>query len=185
MSDQQKYEILSNELIRRLSNLDEKIAIEERLQIVEVLIREMKSSGYDRRFTREVITSGLIGLQRKIERRKKAGLNFFRTARSTLKGREKKKLMQKTNWYKSGGENKDEPTMKMGKRAGNMEKMPKKWKKGSTAKAVMFIPYTHGSLLAKKLREQETDMEKLTGYRLKVVERAGTKLENILPITNP
>ena len=75
--------------------------------------------------------------------------------------------------------------MKTGKKAGNMEKMPKKWKKGSTAKAVMFIPYTNGSLLAKKLREQETDMEKLTGYRLKVVERAGTKVENILPITNP
>ena len=46
-------------------------------------------------------------------------------------------------------------------------------------KAVIFVPYTHGSFLAKKLREAEFKLEDLTGYRLKVVERAGTTLEHI------
>ena len=44
----------------------------------------------------------------------------------------------------------------------------------------MFIPRTRGGELAKQLREKELELEKLTGYRLKIVERAGKSLEKIL-----
>ena len=47
------------------------------------------------------------------------------------------------------------------------------------------MPYTKGGRLAKDLREHELTMEKITGYRLKIVERAGEKLENILHKSNP
>ena len=43
--------------------------------------------------------------------------------------------------------------------------------KVTVVKAVMFVPYTHGSRLAKKLREAEQTMENMTGYRLKIAER--------------
>jgi hypothetical protein len=36
----------------------------------------------------------------------------------------------------------------------------------------------------RKRREEETTLEKMTGYRLKVVERGGTKLEDILARKN-
>ena len=49
----------------------------------------------------------------------------------------------------------------------------------------MFVPYTPYSELAKKLREAEEKLESLTGYRLKVVERAGAKLEDLLHTNNP
>ena len=42
-----------------------------------------------------------------------------------------------------------------------------------------------GCGLAKKLREVEYMMEELTGHRLKVVETAGTKIEDILHNSNP
>ena len=43
--------------------------------------------------------------------------------------------------------------------------------KVSAVKALMFVPYIHGSRLAKKLREAVQTMENMTGYRLKIVER--------------
>ena len=54
--------------------------------------------------------------------------------------------------------------------------------KGETAaaKAVIFVPHTIGSALAKQMREKEDMLEKLTGYRLKIVERGGDPLERIL-----
>ena len=55
-----------------------------------------------------------------------------------------------------------------------------KSKGGGGKKAVVFVPYTTGSMLAKRMREEETTLEKMTRYRLKVVERGGTKLEDIL-----
>ena len=34
--------------------------------------------------------------------------------------------------------------------------------------------------MAKKMRENEITMEEMTGYRMKIVERGGIKLENLL-----
>ena len=52
-------------------------------------------------------------------------------------------------------------------------------------KAVMFIPLPKHSELAARLRDSEMKMEELTGYRIKIVERGGTKLVDILHKANP
>ena len=52
-------------------------------------------------------------------------------------------------------------------------------------KAVMFVPYTPKSKLAVQLREAEEKLESLTGYRIKIVERAGQKLKDLLHSSNP
>ena len=52
-------------------------------------------------------------------------------------------------------------------------------------KGVLFVPYTVGGELARRLREAEAKLETLTGYRLKVVERSGTKLVDILTKSDP
>ena len=52
-------------------------------------------------------------------------------------------------------------------------------------KAVMFVPFTVGSELARRLREAEAKIETMTGYRLKIVERAGAKLEDVLRKSDP
>ena len=38
-------------------------------------------------------------------------------------------------------------------------------------KSVIFVPQTKNSELAKRLREHENEMEKHTGYKIKIVER--------------
>ena len=49
----------------------------------------------------------------------------------------------------------------------------------------MFVPYTINSGLAKELREAEEMLFKLTGYKLKIVERSGTTLEELLHKSDP
>ena len=46
--------------------------------------------------------------------------------------------------------------------------------------AVMFVPFTKGSQLARRMCETELTMEQMSGYKLKIVERGGIKLEHIL-----
>ena len=52
-------------------------------------------------------------------------------------------------------------------------------------KAVKFVPYTPKSELAVQLGEAEEKLESLNRYRIKIVERAGQKLEDLLHFTNP
>ena len=48
----------------------------------------------------------------------------------------------------------------------------------------MFVPYTRHSELALRLRDNEEKMEHLTGYRIKIVEKGGTKLVDLLDKSN-
>ena len=45
-----------------------------------------------------------------------------------------------------------------------------------TVKAVMFVPYTVASEIAKRMRYAEDKLLEMTGYKMKIVERAGLKL---------
>ena len=50
---------------------------------------------------------------------------------------------------------------------------------------MIFVPHTNNSELANELKAKETELCKITGDRIKIVERSGTKLENILGGTDP
>ena len=49
----------------------------------------------------------------------------------------------------------------------------------------MFIPYTNGSELIKKLRENENNINKITKNKIKLIERAGTKIQDLLTKSDP
>ena len=100
MSENQRMSILSNELVRRLSNIHPELRKTETLGITEHYTAQLKKSGYERRQVRDVLLSGLVGWTRKIERRQKDGIEFYREAQSTLGTRTRKKLMEKSTWFK-------------------------------------------------------------------------------------
>jgi hypothetical protein len=58
-------------------------------------------------------------------------------------------------------------------------------KGGNNIKSVVYVQHTLGSSLAKALREEEEIIENATGYKLKIVERAGDSLEGLLHKSNP
>ena len=49
----------------------------------------------------------------------------------------------------------------------------------------MFVPFTPGSELAKLLRENEEQLVKITGSKVKIVERTGKKIQDLLTRANP
>ena len=100
MASQQKFSILSNELMRRLGNIDHLVEHEEKMEIIEKFVREMKNSGYERKAAREAVISGLRGLKRRREKKRGNGQNFYRTAKETLPERMRRKLMESTTWYR-------------------------------------------------------------------------------------
>ena len=86
ISSKQKMSILSNEAVRRLSKVNiEKLGEEEAAEVLEHLTTQLKTSGYDRRQSREIIISGVKGPRRKMRRRLDQGIDFYRGAVSTLK----------------------------------------------------------------------------------------------------
>ena len=52
-------------------------------------------------------------------------------------------------------------------------------------KTVIFVPSTENSMLAKEIMSVLTQLKPWTGISLKVVERAGEKLEEILHKSDP
>ena len=201
MGNQQKYQILSNELVRRLSNIMiEEIPHNEVIEKIEEFIGELKNSEYKVNQAREIVTSGLRGWKNKIKNRKKRNIPFYRLAQETVEIRLHKDLTERETWYKTkrDREEEEESPSKFRKITGGGRRPSKPWKKTSkksnltaedskkpVVKSVIFVPHTQNSELAKELREKETELEKITGDKVKVVEKAGRKLEDILANGDP
>ena len=49
----------------------------------------------------------------------------------------------------------------------------------------MFVPYTVGGELARRLKEAENNLVKQTGVRIKIVEKVGNKIVDTLPQADP
>ena len=74
---------------------------DEEERIIEDFTRQLKTSGYDRKKSREIIVAGILGVIRKRRRREEQGSSFYRGAASTLKTRIRKKLLDPVNWFKT------------------------------------------------------------------------------------
>ena len=194
MSLHQKMAILGNELIRRLSNIHHAVLEEELVGVVEHYITQLKNSGYSRKESKEVIVSGLVGWRRKLERRRKKNQPQYLMAEDTLEERTRSKMMEKTSWYmedkKRKAENQESafqysPPKKRKRGTGNTNIKRGDQMKKTKIKGVMFVPFTKHSELATRMRESEEKMSEITGYKIKIVERGGTKLVDILHKANP
>ena len=173
---------MSNELKRRLEVLNEKIGKAEKIQIVNKYTQQLKNSGYGRRQIWEMIVSALRNYERKEKERKRENKPKFRHGRDTVGIRTRKKLLENITWFKNN-KNKDKDALrKMSKR--------EKWrhpneKETDSPQAVLFVPCTDGSGLAKELREVVHNLKPYTKINLKIVERAGKKLIETLHKSNP
>ena len=99
-----------------------------------------------------------------------------------------RKLNSKQSWFKNKPLKREEENEK--ERREREQTMTDKFQKAGNSvredpKAGTLVPYTHNSALVKELRQVEDVMEKLTGTRLKIVEKAGIQLTRILVKSNP
>ena len=193
MATQQKIQILANELTRRISNINMKNSTQEQYnQVVNQFTQELKNSEYQHRTAREIVISGIRGLKTRIFRRESKKQEFYREAHKTAGVRARKKLVSKENWYKT--QDNQDPANITATRIARQE-LPRSLQKGgnkkpkketeSKIKAVMFVPFTPGSELAKLLRENEEKLVKITDSKIKIVERTGIKIQELLTKSNP
>ena len=141
----------------------------------------MKKSGHNQNQRMEVLISGLRGYKR-MERDVESGKRpINRPEWMGVRGRRLKRLIGNKTWFK----------MKKGKR-----KVGNKWKKKNKVlggkledrevETVMVVPYTNCSKLQKEIQEADDNFVMGgTGKRLRIVERGGQSLEQILGRNDP
>ena len=178
MSEKSKIQILSQDLIRRMQNTCQTIPQSERNKIVDSYTDRLVRSGYSQSQVREIIVSGLMGYENKVTRAKRDNIPLHRPAAATLKNRLHKKLTQKQNWYK--GKKKSNSQSKQTTKKSKTEP-----KSAPPIVSVMFVQYTPHSQLLQQMRQMESKITAVTGDRVKLVERSGTKLRHLLVSSDP
>ena len=134
--------------MRRLSNLHWKIGIGEKLKVVDKFTQQMR---YSRQQCRQAVVSGLLEFKRKGARKTKSeeSMYWYKGRRKSVnEDEDDRSVKDKLKKSKEGRVSAD-------KKGGMIKK--------SAVKSIMFVPYTHGSKLAKRLREAEVKLEGQTG----------------------
>ena len=191
--------------------MDGRIEIEEKIENVDRFCQQLVNSGYKWGQIREIVISSLRSAV-KIEKQIESGENRYRTGEESLISRLRKKLLDSTEWYKKLGNREREEEEKIEKETEHFKnrawknwrekkKRRKKWNntsseeekikekieegKDTEIKGVLFVPHTLKSELAKRIRKKLGELENISCLRIKVVERAGEKVVDVLHKSNP
>ena len=171
MEENAKMGILGNEVVRRMLNIVGDNMEGVRRDVIDEYAVKILTSGYSVEQTRRIILSGLRGYEAKVKRRMEGGIPLYRTSEDSGATRAKKRLLGKSTWFKGG--------IKRGPGIQNKRKTGVKRKRCEDedlkTRSVMFVEYTRGGEMAKKLRLELGKMENLMGFRMKVIERTGTR----------
>ena len=189
MEENSRIQILSNDMRRRISNTDPRQGKEEHVRIVDMFARKLLTSGYSKDQVRKIILGGISGWERKKERLRKEGKPLYKTAAQSATGRMKRKLIEKSTWFRKRRSNQEVPEKsndmkgkKRRKKGGNKDQDDQEEQDNLRTRTVLFVENTPGGALAKKLREIMQRIQEILRYRIKVVERAGTPLKLLFPL---
>ena len=91
-----------------MEKMSPRLPIEESIELINKYTQQLRNSGYGWSQAKEIIVSGIRGFRSRFERRMRENGVYFRTAKSTLRGRVRKKLLEKTTWYKQKKNKNDE-----------------------------------------------------------------------------
>ena len=150
-----KRTVLTQEVIRVLRNCRLELPWEEKAKFLTELAVRMKSSGYNEKFRRLVIESGLAGFDKMVAVAASGGRPVNRRSSWERQSRKKSKLAKSLNWHKSGGF--DVP---------------------------IFVPNTPNGELAKQVQAFER-MNPQRCVRFKVVETGGVSVKSMLQRSSP
>ena len=180
-----KVTTLSQEVVRRLKNTARSVGESKRRNILSNMMVKMRRAGYDDKMRRNVLVSGLKGYWRMVKTEKEGGRRVNRPRWEGAVERRYKKLGARSSWYKRKGKkigekdrNKGGKVQRIGRTRGKDEE--------TDIETIMFVPHTPGSALAKLLQEEDDNFRRGTKMkRIKMVERGGTTIKDILSCSNP
>ena len=180
---QTKISVLTNEVTRRLITTREDLPEETKMEIMETYAEKLKKSGYSNNQVIDILTSGIVGYQRRKERLGKT----HREAWETESEREMKKLTGKSTWYLNKERVKPKSKHNLSRsrstRGGSTSHSSKRDERQPSA--VLFVKRTPQGALTSELRRIEADLSKTLTRKVKVVERCGTQLQALLTRSDP
>ena len=187
MGEDQKIQVLTQEVVRRLGNTTEDLSNEDYVTILDDFSQKLCNSGYGVDQIRRIMVAGIKGWGGRVNRCRQEGRRLRRTARESKELRMRTKLTGKTSWFKKrGGQKRDwyggtkhHFRSKTDGKGGRSTTIPT-----SVPKSVIFVEQTPGGELAKRLRELLTRIEPTVGFSIKVVERSGRSLQSLFPLTS-
>ena len=129
---------------------------------------------------RRTIVNGIRGFGSKRKRCEQEGRKLRRTGKESRSARIRKKLLGRTNWYKKKPKEDLYNKVGEGMRKINHQKTATVGRH-KEKKTVIFVEQTVKGELASQLRELFLRLERITGFGIKVVERAGATVKSKLP----
>ena len=160
LSHTQKRTILTQECLRRLRNTKVELGPQVQSKHLNQFMLKLKNSGYGRQFRKEVLDSALQAFDKMLAEDKNGTKPMYRSKKWNFEERQKAKLNKKRDWW-------------------NNEKSKTQYK------SVLFVTPTPGGVLATELRKREADLNKHSNERIKIVEKGGLKVKDILGSKNP
>ena len=160
-----------------------------RVRIIDDFTSKLVSSGYCREQTKKIVLAGLKGFEKAVRLHKEGKRTLHRSAHEGAAGRNRKKLLERSNWFKGkkGSEEEDDEKPDPRPLPPTMNRQGTRKIEGSNIAActVLFVDQTPGGKLAAQLRQKENELAQITGWKSKIVEKGGTSLQQLLVKSNP
>ena len=180
MNENMKIQIVSQDMIRRLLNTREEMGATNRGAIVDGYARKLLQSGYSKEQTRKIVKNGIKGFESKRRSRAAKGVPMRSTAKKSSRTRLIKKLLSKTSWYRNRNNKDAAGSYNTTSKKGAESKMKEQDREPQT---VLFVEYSKEGELATSMKELTKRLSEVTGFKVKVVERAGGALRDQFPTT--
>ena len=159
ISSSVKFNTYREEAKRILRNTSCHLPWTHKAELLSGLSERMKHSGYNASFRSKIISEGLRGHMKKVIGSYQNNTPFNRTGRMIREAKSRNRI-DDVNWFRAGD--------------------------GSTQfKTVLFVPTTPNSALAKLLRRHEEQNLQGRSSRIKIVEKAGRSIKQIMSSNYP
>ena len=145
----------------------------------------MRRSGYSKQQVVDIIRSALRGYKNKWRR----GEERHRRGSTTEGARRIWKLIGNNSWFKmkqrTPQENPADQERNSHTRKPRKQQNPRVPSNRTQSSAVLFVTKTHNGTLAARLKEKETETNRVSRRRMKIVKKIRTQIQRILTSSDP
>ena len=160
LSFSKKRTILTQECLRILRNTKLELGQKVQKKYLDQFMLTLKNSGFSQKFRTEILDSAFKAFEKMKVDDQTGKKPMYRSRSWNFEERSRKKLEKRHNWWNS---------------------------KNSKVKytSVLFVTPTPGGMLLKDLVKREEELNRNSNERVKIVERGGRKIKDILCNKNP
>ena len=177
----------------------------QRVAVLDRFSQNLLNSGHSLATVRKILISGITGHQRKVARCLAARTPLHRSAQQSAATRRTKKLLARSNWFRSSKEEAElgeESSVRREDQPGAQSRGRKRVARGRVAQTergasqkpaktkelvtttVLFVEFSKGGVLQKCMRDALDRLTPMMGFRVRVTERGGTSLGSLLSNKN-